>query len=69
MSKKDDSHIVCKECHGNGFIRGTLGNTGTCIFCHGQGYKYNGTFNNNQMITLVKLCGDYVNDKFKGDKQ
>ena len=44
MVKKDNKKsrrklLVCKDCTGNGYIRGKQKDVGTCLFCNGAGYK------------------------------
>ena len=69
MLKKDNKKSrrklqVCKDCTGNGYVRGKQNDVGTCLFCNGAGYK-----NHKQRITdtsfldIIKLCEYYVQKK------
>ena len=52
---------ICKHCKGNGYVRGSSENTGTCLFCSGSGHKYHGprVTADDYMTIIEKL---YVNN-------
>ena len=57
--------ITCKECKGNGYVRGKL-NTGTCIFCRGSGHtnKDSRTTEHDWQL-ILQMCEDFVYDNEK----
>ncbi len=62
------SFIICNECRGNGFIRGTLGNTGTCIHCHGEGHNNHGPrLTKENYLELFRLTEEFINGRIKGE--
>lgn len=70
MNKKPlltEVHTPCKECHGNGYIRGSSDNTGTCIHCNGDGHSNHGSrLSKDIFTTVVKWCEDYIDGKKEG---
>ena len=61
MSKKEIKYEICIFCKGNGYIRGTGGNTGTCIHCDGSGHKDHGPrISNHLFLNILKYVEDYI---------
>ena len=58
----------CKECDGKGFVQGTQSfSRGDCLFCHGSGSTNHGPRRYNpNLITVMKWCEDYIDDKKDG---
>jgi len=58
----------CIECDGKGFVHGTQSNLRTdCLFCHGSGSTNHGPRRYNpNLITVMKWCEDYIDDKKDG---
>ena len=58
----------CKECDGKGFVQGTQSNIRVdCLFCHGSGSTNHGPRRYNpNLITVMKWCEDYIDDKKDG---
>ena len=72
MEKKDNKKIrrkliVCKDCSGNGYIRGQL-NVGTCLFCNGSGHKnHDQRLTDGSILDIIGLCEYYVQKNRKPD--
>jgi len=62
---KEKLPTLCKECNGNGFIKGTQAfSRGTCLFCHGSGHTNHGPRKYNpNLMTVMKWCEDYIDGK------
>ena len=61
--------ISCKECQGNGFVRGTqTPMTATCIFCNGVGNTNHGSrpITNRVFLDVLKWCEEYIDGKERG---
>ena len=58
----------CKECNGNGFIKGTQTfSRGDCIFCYGSGTTNHGPRRHNlNLMSVMKWCEDYIDGKKDG---
>jgi DnaJ-class molecular chaperone len=62
MNKKE-STLICDKCKGNGFVRGSLGNTGTCIHCFGSGHNDHASRTTaDDILSLLDMCEDYVEE-------
>jgi len=60
---------ICKECRGNGFVRGTLTIvTATCIFCNGSGQTNHEPrpIPNKGLLDVLQWCEDYIDGKERG---
>ena len=65
---KEKSPGPCKECKGTGVIKGTQSTMrAACLFCHGSGNTNHGPRRYNpNLITVMKWCEDYIDDKKDG---
>ena len=56
---------ICKECKGNGYIRGSL-NAATCIFCFGSGHSNHASrVTYDDMLSVFEMCENYVKENKK----
>ena len=63
---KDEIPKLCKECKGVGYIQGTT-HRAACLFCHGRGNTNHGSrLHNSNLISVLKWCEDYIDDKKDG---
>ena len=61
MSKKEIAYKICEPCKGNGYVRGSMGATGTCIYCNGSGHTNHGPrINPDTFIEIIKWVEDYI---------
>jgi DnaJ-class molecular chaperone len=66
---KVKSILICSKCKGNGYVRGSSENTGTCIHCFGSGHgdhdHYASQTTLDDILSVIDMCEDYVqkNDK------
>lgn len=59
------SYKICKECKGNGFIRGLI-NTGTCIFCFGSGHSDHASrITYHDVESVMDMVEEYVEKESK----
>ena len=61
MSKKELAYKICEPCKGNGYVRGSMRATGTCIYCNGSGHTNHGPrINPDTFIEIIKWVEDYI---------
>jgi len=65
---KEKPVLYCKECKGNGFVKGTQSSAqGLCIFCHGSGHTGHGPREHDlNLVSVMKWCEDYIDGKKDG---
>jgi DnaJ-class molecular chaperone len=61
----DEVRNHCTSCNGNGYVRGSLGNTGTCIFCAGTGLinRHQSRTKHQNFWAILRMCEDLINGK------
>ena len=61
MSNKELVYIICEPCKGNGYVRGSMEATGTCIHCNGSGHSnHEPRINPDTFIEIIKWVEDYI---------
>jgi len=66
---KEKLQSTCRECRGNGFVRGTqTPMTATCIFCNGSGSTTHGPrpISSRELLDVLQWCEEYIDDKERG---
>jgi len=61
MDSKEFKYKICEPCNGNGYVRGSMKATGTCIHCNGSGHTEHGPRISNHLFrNIIKWVEDYI---------